>query len=168
MKKKLEDLHQVTTLFLEKDLETHRRNLANSARLLSELAQIDNLREAAQADQGSIGARQILGADALWQGWLVRKRAEVLRHTAMARAQEADSLARARIAFSRAEAAETLVQQEAFICRTKRLKAEADAIDSLGVLKTARTQGVFETEGQSADNVKWFALNNSQPTDFLR
>jgi hypothetical protein len=130
-----DDLTKATGLLLERDLESHRRNLAESARLAAELAQIDGLREAAQADSETIGARQILGADALWQGWLVRKRAEVLRSTAMARAQEADSLARARTAFSRAEAARTLAEEDALKRKKRRLKAETDAMEALGVLR---------------------------------
>ena len=99
MKTKYDDLKEATGLLLERALEAHRRNLAESTRIAGELAQIDAMRLAAQTDPQSIGARQMLGADALWQGWLVGKRAEILRRAAMARAQEADSLARARTAF---------------------------------------------------------------------
>lgn len=132
-----EDLENVTGLFLERELERHRRNLAESARIAAELAQIDGLREAAQADSGAIEARHMLGADSLWQGWLVRKRAEVLRHAALARAQEADSLTRARDAFARAEAAKSLVEKDKSDAMRRRRAAEADRIDALGVLREA-------------------------------
>lgn len=138
-----DDLAEAAGLLLERDLEMHRRNIAESARLAAELAQIDDLRHAAQADVGAIGARQVLGADALWQGWLVAKRADILRRTAMVRAQQADSLARARTAFSRSEAARSLVEAETRQKRQRRLKAEADAIEAIGVLRMGRDQGLL-------------------------
>jgi hypothetical protein len=134
VKSQYEDLTQITNVLLERQLDIYRRNLAESARLAAELAQIDGLREAAQADVGGIGARQILGADALWQGWLVRKRAEVLRRMAMARAQQADSQARARIAFSRAEATKTLALEEAVFQKERRQRMESEAIETLSIL----------------------------------
>ncbi len=142
MTSKYDDLTEATDLLLQRDLDTHRRNLAVSARLAAELAQIDGLREAAQADTGAISARQILGADALWQGWLVRKRAEVLQRTAMARAQEADSLSRARTAFSRAEAARSLALEDVESRKRRRLKSEAEAMDALGVLREGVARGL--------------------------
>ncbi|ASP19773.1 hypothetical protein ANTHELSMS3_01057 [Antarctobacter heliothermus] len=142
MTSKYDDLTEATELLLERDLEKHRRNLAESSRLAGELAQIDGLRQAAQSDTGAINARQILGADTLWQGWLATRRAEILRHSAMARAQEADSLARAKTAFSRVEAARKLARQEAEAQQKRRLKAEADANDALGILREARAQGI--------------------------
>ncbi len=142
MKTKYDDLRDATDLLLERELEKHRRNLAETARLEAELAQIDGMRRAAQADAGAIGARQMLGADSLWQGWLVNKRAEVLRRSAIARAQESDSLARARKAFSRVEAAETLAREEIAEKRKNRHRAEADEIDALGMLREGRARGL--------------------------
>lgn len=141
MKTKYDDLTQATELMLERDIEAHRRNLAESSRLAGELAQIDGMRQAAQSDPGAISARQILGADTLWQGWLATRRAEILRHSALARAHEADSLARAKTAFSRAEAARRLAREEVDECRKRRLKSEADGIDALGVLLEGRARG---------------------------
>lgn len=142
MKTKYDDLTEATDLMLQQELDRHRRNLAETARLETELAQVDGMRRAAQADMATIGARQMLGADSLWQGWLVNKRAEILRQSAIARAQEADSLARARTAFSRVEAAQSLAQQEIMEKRKRRLKAEAEAIDALGVLGEGRARGL--------------------------
>ncbi|WP_417205871.1 hypothetical protein [Antarctobacter sp.] len=143
MKTKYDDLTEATELLLERDLEAHRRNLAESSRLAGELAQIDGMRQAAQADHGSINARQMLGADTLWQGWLATRRAEILRHSAMARAQEADSQARAKTAFSRVEAARKLALEEVESRRKRRFKAEADAIDALGILRAGRDRGLL-------------------------
>lgn len=142
MTSKYDDLTEATELLLERDLEAHRRNLAESKRLAGELAQIDGLRQAAQSDGGSINARQILGADMLWQGWLATRRAEILRHSAMARALEADSLARAKTAFSRAEAARKLARDEVEARQIRRHKAEADTIDALGILREGRDRGL--------------------------
>ncbi|MBY6159464.1 aldehyde dehydrogenase family protein [Mameliella alba] len=141
MTRKFEDLTTATGVLLERELEAHRRNLSESAQIAGELAQIDAMRQAAQADQGAINARQILGADTLWQGWLVSKRAEILRRSAMARAREADSLARARTAFSRAEAAKSLAQADKDAARKRRLQSEAETIEMLGVLREGRSRG---------------------------
>jgi len=137
-----DDLIAATDLLLERELEAHRRNMSASARVAGELAQIDAMRRAAQADQGAVGARQLLGADTLWQGWLVGKRAEALRQSAIARAREGESLARARTAFSRAQAAEALARDEKEARKRRRLKAEAEAIDALGMLREAKARGL--------------------------
>lgn len=142
MKTSYDEMIMATDLLLERDLEAHRRNRAESKRLAAELAQIDGMRLAAQSDPGTISARQILGADMLWQGWLATRRAEILRHSAMARAQEADSLARAKTAFSRAEAARGLAREETAMRRKKRLNAEAEATDALGILREGQARGL--------------------------
>ncbi|CUH79705.1 hypothetical protein [Tropicibacter naphthalenivorans] len=130
-----EPLLEVTQILKEKALEKHRRNLDESARLAQEIEQIDELRRSVQADSETIGARQMLGADALWQGWLLRKRAEFLRQAALARAREFDSLAQARTAFSRAEAAKELDEKAREERRQKLLAREADTLEALGTMR---------------------------------
>lgn len=127
----------ITEMLLEKELETVRAHRREIAALNQSLAQMDAMREAALADQASVTARQRIGADALWQGWLVKKRAELLRGMALAQAREGDSLARARTAFSRAQAAEALVEDDRRAAQQKRLKAEADRLEDLGILRRA-------------------------------
>lgn len=143
METEFSELVRVTEVFKERALEKHRRNLEASQKLADELTQIDTLRQAAQADTESLGARRMMGADALWQGWLVRKRAEILRQSAMARAHEMDSLAQARTAFSRAEAATTLEEEARETAKRKMLTRQADALDALTVMR----HSLAEAEG---------------------
>lgn len=141
------ELANVTRILLEQDLDRHRQSLENSRRIAGELAQIDAMRAAAQADAGAITARQMLGADTLWQGWLVRKRAEIQRRAAMARAQELDTMARARVALSRQQAADSLVAQDKAERMRKRLQAEADRMDEMGQLRRALEAEGYEPQG---------------------
>jgi hypothetical protein len=131
------ELEEATRLMMERDLQSHRRSLQQTRMLQAELDQLDGLRKAAQADSGSITARQILGADVVWQGWLSQKRSQILQSMAAARAQEAFTMDRARIAFSRNEAARSLVEQESKNKRRRRDEAAADTIDALGHLRRA-------------------------------
>lgn len=126
------ELARITSILLEREMKAHRTNVEQLRQLDGSLAQLDEMRRAVQADTGSITARQILGADSLWQGWLLDKRADLLRRMAMSRAREAESLARARTAFSRAEAAKSLVEETRTEAKRKRLQHEADEMDALG------------------------------------
>ena len=130
-----EPLLQVTEILKETALEQHRRNLDESQRLADELEQIDALFRAVQEDQTTIGARQILGSDALYQGWLLRKRAEILRKAAMARARVHDSMEKARTAWSRAEAAAELDQKDRHAARSRALARQADTLEELTRLR---------------------------------
>lgn len=134
------ELAAVTKILLERELDAHRQSLDHSRRIAGELAQMDAMREAAQADAGAITARQMLGADTLWQGWMVRKRAEILRRAALARAHEQETLARARLAFSRSQATEELVEKDRKARIRKLALADADRIDELGQLRRALEQ----------------------------
>jgi hypothetical protein len=132
-----DDLAQVTRIHLEMTLEKHRRSRAESDRLDAERGQIDALRHAAQQDGGAVTARQILGADTLWQGWLARRRAEIQRQSALARALEEETRQQARLAFSRNAAAQRLIEEDR-VARQRRIdQAEADGIDALGQLRRA-------------------------------
>lgn len=142
MTQSYQDLIQVTDLLQERALDKHRKNLAESRRLNQELAQIDAYRQAVQADVTSLGARRLSGADTLWQTWLVRKRATILQEMALARAKEADSLAIARTAQARFEAAENLEAAEQRKSRDKRLLVEVETIDALGRLRRAMGEDI--------------------------
>jgi len=134
---KYTELANVTKIMLEQDLARHRVNVEESRRVAGELAQIDAMRAAAQADVGAIGARQLLGADTLWQGWMVQKRAEIQRRAAMARARELDTLSRAKRAFSRAEATRALVEADRLDRKRRQDQAAAETMEDLGRLRAA-------------------------------
>lgn len=140
MAQNYDDLIQVTDLLQERALDKHRQNLAESRKLKEELAQIDAFRQAVQDDAGSLGARRLSGADTLWQTWLVRKRATILQHMAMARAKEADSLAHARTAQARFNAAERLDAEEKRKSREKRQLAQTETLEALGRLRQAMAE----------------------------
>lgn len=132
---KFNDILPITEIHKERALEAHRRNVAETRRLEGELVQIDALRFSAQHSSETIGARQILGADGLWQGWLLRKRADILQELAMAKALEGESLGRARQAFSRDSAVRELAEKEKTDRRKLMLQRQADQLDHLGQLR---------------------------------
>lgn len=134
MKSELDDLIEVTGSLKEQALDIHRKNLEESRRIANEIEQIDRLRSEVQKDDAGLLARQAVGADALWQGWLMRRRVDLLRDAAMARAHEGESLIRARTAFARAQASEDLLEQEKHRRKQKILSRHADQLDELGVL----------------------------------
>ncbi|MFW2589559.1 hypothetical protein [Sagittula sp. SSi028] len=137
---KYSEMASITRVLLERELDIHRQNLNQSRQIEGELAQIDVMRTAAQSDGGAISARQILGADTLWQGWLLNKRADVLRRAAGARALELVSRDKASFAFSRLQAVEQLIEQDTKENLRKRELAEAETIEALGRLKRALDQ----------------------------
>lgn len=134
-------LIEVMKILREKALEAHRRNMRESERLAEELAQIDTLRNAVQADQASIGARQLLGADALYQSWLLRKRAEILRQAATIRILAHESLEKARDAWSRVQAVDDLMAEENRQKRLKQLARQSDALEEINRLRPYFTEG---------------------------
>lgn len=130
-----EDLTRITALLMEQELDRLRQRRAAQAQLQGQLDQMDRMREAAQADGGAVTARQRIGADTLWQGWMLAKRAAILRDMALARAREEEALAGARRAFSRQQAARALIEAEARKARRQRLKREGDGLDALATLR---------------------------------
>ncbi|SDX89320.1 hypothetical protein [Citreimonas salinaria] len=131
---KLDDLHPVTGALRDRALESHRRNLAESRRIAAEVAEIDALRRAAQSDWAGLGAHRMLGADRLWNGWLLNRRASLLQQAAMARAREHDSQAAARTALARHDALEDLARQQADERRQTRDRAATERLQALGIL----------------------------------
>ncbi|MDJ0823851.1 MAG: hypothetical protein QNJ09_18850 [Paracoccaceae bacterium] len=135
MTKDLHALTQVSQVQKDRALKAHQRNLADEARLQAELDEIDTLRQAAQADTSKLTERRVLGADTLWQGWLLQRRARVLEQMAMARARQAQSYLRARESFARDAAISDLEQAER---RALRARAEAKRADDLQELAMLR------------------------------
>ncbi|WP_299936304.1 hypothetical protein [uncultured Pelagimonas sp.] len=133
MKSDLDDLIQVTSTLKEKAMALHRKNLEDRRRIENEIEQIDVLRNTVQADDGGLMARRAVGADSLWQSWLIRRRAELLREAAMARALEGESLTRAQFAFSRVKAIEELQKEEIQNRRQKKLAYYAQQLEELSV-----------------------------------
>lgn len=133
MKSDLDDLIQVTSTLKEKAMTLHRKNLEDRRRIENEIEQIDVLRNTVQADDGGLMARRAVGADSLWQSWLIRRRAELLREAAMARALEGESLTRAQFAFSRVKAIEELQKEEIQNRRQKKLAYYAQQLEELSV-----------------------------------
>ncbi|MGR3495192.1 hypothetical protein [Citreimonas sp.] len=134
MTEKLDELQPVTEAMRDRALESHRRNLAESRRIAHEVSEIDALRRAAQQDWAGLGAHRMLGADRLWNGWLLNRRATLLQQAAMARAREHDSQAAARKALARHDALEDLARQRAKDRRQTRDRAETERLQALGIL----------------------------------
>lgn len=137
MQDKYTDLLRVSDILQERALEKHRQNMAESKRLAGELQQIDKLREAIQKDGATLSARQMSGADSLWQTWLVTRRAMVLQEMAMARALEDETLLAARRAQARFQAAESLAREERKKTVEKRQLQQVEDLEALGRLRHA-------------------------------
>ncbi|MCR8549513.1 hypothetical protein M4578_16910 [Salipiger sp. P9] len=127
-------LLRVTALLRERALESYRRDLMEELRLQDEQRRIDAMRHGAFADRESLDARRLIGADTLWQGWLARRRGEINRDIALSRARQAHSIAHARRAFARDEAAREVAQREALARRQARLAEEEARLEDLSRL----------------------------------
>ncbi len=131
----LADLIKLTALLRERALDAHRRNLAEAKQFEDELARIDDLRRTVQADTESLGTRRMSGSDTLWQGWLSGRRADILQHSALARARLNDSFDRARAAHARLGAAQAIATDAEKARRTKRIARQEEDLAQLGILK---------------------------------
>ncbi len=134
MSSDIDELLKVTALMRERALESYRRDVAEEARHQGELDRIDGLRQQSFDDRESVDTRRLLGADTLWQGWLSKRRGEINRAIAMSRAKQAHSMATARLAFSRDEAAKNVSQQEKQARRTKKAAHEETQLEELSRL----------------------------------
>lgn len=131
MSSEIDDLLRVTALLRERALESYRRDLSEEMRHQGELDRIDGLRQQAFDDRESVDPRRLLGADTLWQGWLSKRRGEINRAIALSRAKQAHSMASARLAFSRDEAAKDVSNQEKLKRRTERMAREETQLEEL-------------------------------------
>lgn len=134
MSEDLKALLNVTSLMRERALEGYRRDRAEETGLAAELGRIDAMRQAAHAQTDSLDTRRLMGADTLWQGWLARRRGEINREIALSRAKQAHSLVAARKAFSRDEAARSLVEQSRTDLAEARYKREERTLEDLSHL----------------------------------
>ncbi len=124
MTDRLHDLVPVTQLLMERALDNHRKNIAESQRVAAEIDEIDALRQRAQGQMQDMGPQRMIGADTLWQGWLMQRRA-----------RELDSFGRARLAFARAEATRSLDEKRLAELRARRLFREEERLEALSVLR---------------------------------
>lgn len=135
MTQDLTELVQISDMLKERALAEHRKNVQESQRIAQEIEQIDTLRQQALRDENSLMARRSVGADALWDSWLMRRRAELMREAAIARAYETESLTRARAAFAKSEASQSVLKDEILARRKDKLRKAADVLDDLSVLR---------------------------------
>ena len=133
---------QVTESLLEQELTTYRLRLSKRQDIDAEIESMTHLMLSAQEHDETYMARQVLGADSLWRGWLANKRAETLRHLAMAKALELESFDRARLAFSRNEAAKSLARDARERRKNTQDQRAADCLEDLSRLQ----RNSFSTE----------------------
>jgi hypothetical protein len=141
MSKGFDELCKATQLLEEQALDRHRRVLDERNRLEQEMAQIEELRRKGQSDGDSLPARRAIGADTLWQGWVMQRRAEVLQRSALCRAREEASFALAQQSFARHRALEALALQERQKQRNRSLQKQAQTLEALGLLSKAIGKG---------------------------
>ncbi len=121
---KTRSISPITEVLQERAFEAQRRQAEELAGLEGEIGEIDRLRAAARACLGNADGGRSIGADVLWSDWILQRRADLLRQSAMAHARQSETLARARLAFARNEAA--LALDEAERNDRSRLRTAAD------------------------------------------
>lgn len=139
-----QSLTPITAVLQERAFHLHRQRRAETARIDGEIAEIDRLRQTAAACAAGLDAGRMIGADILWSDWILQRRADLLRHAAMARAHQAESHARARKAFARHEAAMSLVAAALAEDRSRRQAKQAESLQEMMILKAGfgdRTTG---------------------------
>jgi hypothetical protein len=107
-----EALAEVTRARLERIFHQQRQCRAELGRHHAEIDEIDRIRNEARNRSGPVTVSARIGADTLWQDWLLQRRAALLRAVALDRAREAELRNRARQAFARNEAAVELAERE--------------------------------------------------------
>ncbi|MBE9635913.1 hypothetical protein [Salipiger mangrovisoli] len=129
------DLLRVSALLRDRALAAYRRDLDAETSLRAERDRIDALRMAALDEGPAMGAHQLLGMAALWQGELLRRRAVVQLGLAEARARQGYSSRAARAAFSRDMAARQIVDRSRDDRVARQLAAEERALEALAALR---------------------------------
>ena len=124
---------------LDHALDKYREALNEQTRLTGERAEIDRLRGAAQRLPDD-PARGALGADGLWQDWLLQRRADIQTRLAMNRARQMELLARARDAFGRHQAVQDLCDAGQQENRRAAKRRSDDALGALLVLSRAERE----------------------------
>lgn len=122
MSEPLEDLAAVTDAVFRHRLSGLQALTAQEAMLRQQLARLDEARLAGIAEaSGDIGMRA-LGADLLWQGWVMRQRTQLnMRLANVLVMKEAQGRA-LRAAFGKARVAEELCAQQKAVAKADREK----------------------------------------------
>ena len=128
-------LTPITAILQERAFDLQRQRTAELARIEGEIREIDHLLEAAMENAAAITTGRMIGADTLWSEWILQRRADLLRQSAIARARQAESLARARSAFARHQAALSLVEEAHATDRHRDASAEMDRLQDTMILK---------------------------------
>ncbi len=110
--------------------------------LRQSLSDLDEMRRGVRTlPEDQMAAPRAIGADMLWQGWTQRRRQELNIELAQVLVQKAEKMAALRLAFGRAEAVTSLLEQE----KTARRKVAQDRelLDGqhLAVLRAATLSG---------------------------
>ncbi len=129
-----EEIARLAVLLEDRSMQQLRADRREGDQIRARIAEIDRMRALARDEATEIGALRLIGADALWQDWLLREKASLRRDEALAKAREEQSCAVAREALARREAAESLVRQDMTERRTRRIRRDDDMLDALGVL----------------------------------
>lgn len=132
-----DEIARLAAMLEERAMQSLRTAKQEGDSIRARIAGIDEMRTRAREEACQLDARQLIGADALWQDWLLRERAGLRRQEAIARAREEQTRDVARDAFARREAAERLVAEERAGRRARVFKRDADVLDALGVLRNS-------------------------------
>ncbi|WP_375573811.1 hypothetical protein ABWH93_10535 [Seohaeicola saemankumensis] len=123
MSKALQDVSSVMDAMYQSRVSGLQRLILQEAKLRDNLRRLDDMRETRAELALDDHAMRALGADLLWQGWLMRQRSEINMQLANLMVQKAALIDALRLAFGRSQVAATLVTNARNEAQAKRNKA---------------------------------------------
>ncbi|WP_416914292.1 hypothetical protein [Seohaeicola sp.] len=123
MSKALQDVSSVMDAMYQSRVSGLQRLILQEAKLRDNLRRLDDMRETRAESALDDHAMRALGADLLWQGWLMRQRSEINMQLANLMVQKAALIDALRLAFGRSQVAATLVTNARNEAQAKRNKA---------------------------------------------
>lgn len=134
-----EALCALTDAFHQRELARLRALQDEEARLRGALARLDaQARDARALPQEVLRGVREIGADMVWQGWLIRHRAAVQTELARVLARKEQAMPAQRRAFGKAEAARALRVQAQARARLRQERWQAGQLVELGMMARMR------------------------------
>jgi len=108
MQESLADLAQLTQAVYQGRLSRLQTLLKEETRLRQDLKRLDQMQDHEEAKDAQDISLRALGADLLWQGWVMRQKTDLNMKLANVLVQKSAVIRDVKLAFGRAQVAETL------------------------------------------------------------
>ncbi len=126
MENGLDDIVQITDAAYRMRVAAFQRLRIEELRLRQELERVSQMVLGTDLGQSDLFVMQSLGADLLWQAWVVRQRTQINMQLAQVLAQREIMLRDLRLAFGRAQVAQMLHNEDAIARRKAVLKRRTE------------------------------------------